>query len=732
MNGNGYRGHNYSPSHDQDVQLGSGTYVRAPPARAMLDGYNEASGNMNGTQKTSHPPSSSFAISDPVTMHLLVETAIGDSQDFEVLSFEEIDELKKESKHLASRIDAIRRKLTLESKVRDAAQSLNRLYSRKSDGSDSSSKRHRRSFLGSKGTGGESLEKTDDELAASSRKCEDLAQELWRLEHRDTDIQRRLLQHTAGVLQMTHRANSKRSRLATRDGPARPGSPGSIYTYSRGSVQPVEEDDYDWDDRSQYRTLDEFSGVFDGRSKSRSPARPESRGIDTQVVHDTERRLQDLNSKLRNLIVQSNPDHAQTLRPLPSQSTNGLTPPSTSVLQDHLDYLESSLDTVGNEMHHSSQRAIQAQASEPVLLDLWVKMQQNEADARQRKRDLRQSAESDVSPDEDEVDEGAFSAHALSSKVQFLHRRTVALKEQKGILRRQIKQQRVINNNNDDSRKDEEMEHLKTLLRETDEEATKAREEVVVVMDRLETAQNQLRAKDDDTATSMQSRDLESRSRIDAIQKELVFANESKSKAETDTQRMKSELNKKEEEMRELEQQTAMLQTEVTIAKAELDGVHGTKAQKAAEIAAQKDAAEASGHLKDRMQLLEKELKETIAEYETMTKQSIEFEKERETLEQAADALRDKCEGLESQLSDEKLKWLGVTAPGGKDRPTESTSTMVIRNEFKKMMRDTRAEHSKALKAEIEERRKLETQLRSLRGNQTPGKSSLSQSTSAS
>jgi hypothetical protein len=76
-----------------------------------------------------------------------------------------------------------------------------------------------------------------------------------------------------------------------------------------------------------------------------------------------------------------------------------------------------------------------------------------------------------------------------------------------------------------------------------------------------------------------------------------------------------------------------------------------------------------------------------------------------------------------------------------------STSTTVLKNEFKKMMRDTRAESAKVLRvcssfdfalfgvawtnwlqAEQAERRKLEDEIRALKRAQGPGKSGLSQS----
>ena len=64
-------------------------------------------------------------------MHLLTETAMVDSKEYEILSFEEVEKLKRERLLLRNRVEATRKKLSLETKLRDAAQSLNRLYSTK-------------------------------------------------------------------------------------------------------------------------------------------------------------------------------------------------------------------------------------------------------------------------------------------------------------------------------------------------------------------------------------------------------------------------------------------------------------------------------------------------------------------------------------------------------------------------------------------------------------------------
>ena len=104
-------------------------------------------------------------------MYLLTETAIGDSKNYEILSLEEVEGLKKEYKFLSGRLDAAKRKLAQETKLRDAAMSLSRLYNSKSprvsdeyeSGGSPKSNRRRRSVFGRSGGSGP-LDKSDGEL----------------------------------------------------------------------------------------------------------------------------------------------------------------------------------------------------------------------------------------------------------------------------------------------------------------------------------------------------------------------------------------------------------------------------------------------------------------------------------------------------------------------------------------------------------------------------------------
>lgn len=215
--------------------------------------------------------------------------------------------------------------------------------------------------------------------------------------------------------------------------------------------------------------------------------------------------------------------------------------------------------------------------------------------------------------------------------------------------------------------------------------------------------------------------------------------NEADNQAQRYTQQLRELYHAKEEaetegkrfqaEMEDLEGEVVRAQTELTVVRAELDGAYGSRAQRAADVSAnpaiQKEIDDlndknielkreleysrkrhesvgaGSIELQENVATLRRELKDTIEDYELMTRASIEFEKERDSFENMIDGLRERCEQLETQLSDEKVRWLGMkstTAVGRDGGPVETTSSMVLKNEFKKMMRDTRTENMKALR----------------------------------
>ena len=255
---------------------------------------------------------------DPVMMYLLTETAIGDSINYEVLSFDEVEQLKKERSLLSTRIESTKRKLTMETKIRDAAQSLGRLYSPPSPrssgeyGAHGTDKSHRRSrsIFGRSGAA-EALDKSDSELAMSQRRCEELAQELWRLEQKSNQISQRLLEHTAGVLQMTHKGLKKAPK----------------------NVDGLDglDDGYDFDDRSLYRTTEHLDAYgMNGRMESASGG--------AAIDFESQKRLEELSERMCNMIIQANPDEFVEPPPHPGG-------PSSTV-EAHIAYLENGLQSL--------------------------------------------------------------------------------------------------------------------------------------------------------------------------------------------------------------------------------------------------------------------------------------------------------------------------------------------------------------------------------------------------
>lgn len=781
---------------------------------------------------------------DSVTMHLLLQTAIGDSQGYEVLSVEEVDELKREYSYLQNRVEATRRKLTLETKLRDAAQSLNRLYSpTQREGSLQPSpnpvKKHRRSFMGSRGSGSDLFAKTDDELSVSTKKCDELAQELSRFERRAQEVHARLLQHAAGVLQMTHRSVMRKGQSP--DIMPALYEDGNGYDYGSGAT-PLTDGVSEFDHRSFYHGLegsDEFAGVhgWSANGVSAGAVPPGNADFEQQkeAILLTEAKLEDLNHRLKELILRTNdqsknnqmpprrPDDVHDQQPgitlqaqleylehgletiqaqhndatsTSANSTNAIQRrleninvqlhdllqdeasqhshvpqmaprPDGKDVETQMEYLEDCLQSIGERLqdsahatHASSSRDMEhrekVERLDTVIRGLWDIMAGRNGAAGQGGPRSRGISTEPESPSEE-----PFSLQAFSAKVQSLYTRSSALQEQKDILTRQVQQQRDLNAKSDSEKEakvfelDGELQGARSALNASSRETEELRDELAVATRHLETArQEATRREQQGTITESNAlraerearEELEERLTTEMTQKqddiarlqnelhdvmddagiaraemqgsearvkELVEQLEEMARSKADTEREEAELRaqlsakaKEAEavlaETSRLEGEVVRLQTEVTVARAELDGAYGTRAQRAAEVAAnpalQKELdelGERNASLQDQIDTLRKELAETIADYESMTKATIEFEKEREQLENLIDNVRDKCEALETELSEEKLKCLGMKGPGG---PVETTSTMVLKNEFKKMMRDTRAENNKVLR----------------------------------
>lgn len=618
--------------------------------------------------------------SDPVVMYLLSEIAIGDSKTYEILSLEEVDELKKEHSLLVGRLDASKRKLALETKLRDAAKSLSRLHSpkssRSSEGFDPTgslkSRRNRSSRFGHNNS-----DKSDEELAVATQKCEDLALEVWRLECRTQQVQRRLLEHTAGVLQMTHKGLKKNPKSNL------PRTPESIYSgNTRGSVD-------GFDDRSLYKTLDNLDefGSDDRRGQD------DLNGSRSAAAGVVETQLAEMSSQLHGLMIQCGLSREPTLPP----------PDPSSGLQDRMSYLSAVIGSLQNR--------IDGLLDQKSILTTQI----------QQQRELNSKSDAD----KDAHTAGLIEQLATVRKeLELSERENQSTRDELNLVLDQLEAVRRDLAARDEgasekearTRAEEGIQRLESELEQLREEAAEGRERAEKEVSELEIAMQQLRTESDARVKEATDMHAETGSEVARLKAQLKDATEARTRAEEDSAR-------KQTDMSELESEVARAQTELTMVKAELDGAYGSRAQRAAEAASnpavQKEiddlnarnielteelaalkAGPGDGDLQQRMQTLERELRETTDEYEAMTKASIEFEKDRERLDGIIDGLRERCEQLETQISEDRINNMGVSSPSStsRDGTSETTSTMVLKNEFKKMMRESRVENMKILK----------------------------------
>lgn len=704
---------------------------------------------------------------DVVGRHLLYETALLDTQSYEILDINEVDELKKEHVRLNQRIDAANRKLALESKVKNAAQNLQRLYSSgKKDGrpdtpqSPESPRKGRNSLLGNRGrtsSGGQTLHQAEDELAQSIKQVDELNEQIKSLLDRRQTVERKLLRHTAAVL--AEQANQ----------------PPELRTDALTSNRQA----YDRDEL-HLPGPDEFDGIRDILRGNPAPSSKQDlekiKEEHEEQLAQMQGRLEHLNSQLHQTLQLS--EGAEPLKELSS-------PPQSNGqgYQHQLQYLEQSLLTIDKLLrHHHDELQNVKQASgtasremedamskgethakraaeyETVLSGLWeiVSAEPSGVTPRGSVDEARNSSRGDRSPLKED-----FSLQAFSSRVQHLYDVANGAREQQDILRRQIQQQRDLNGKSDmekdgqiaemQSRYDQlqlsfdstQQDLAKAMAshEQAEREATESRNEMSNVMNELE----QFKQTIDDTQAKQKE--------VDSRHAQIV--------AEKDeAEQRHGELQK---QLEDQESEVVRLMTELTIARADLEAAHGTRSERQKEAGMQVEEMDALQKLKDqeiedlkkaqeqqvdtlrrehseRAKLLEQELQDMTNEFQEMTRESLELEKERGQLDGLIDGLRDRCDQLEAQLNDEKIKWMGIKSPGGPVQdggPRETTSVMVLRQEFKKMMREARAEGVRLLRvsdipfwtrthtnfeyqAEQEERRKLESHLRALRQENGP------------
>jgi hypothetical protein len=802
---------------------------------------------------------------DAVGHHLLYETAMLDTQAYEILDIAKVDELKKEYMRLDARLEAANRKLALESKVKDAAQNLQRLYSINSKNrpdtpqSPDSQKKGRNSLLAnrnrtSSGSGGGTLHQAEGELATSIKKVDELNEQIKNLLDRRQLVERTLLRHTAAVLaEQASRTSQKIPGTALSNGnhvvepPEEQDAASSSYSPDEfdgirdilhggrisgvnlgkgGNVRKMQEaheqqmasvqnrleqlndqlrhiigeasrtrgkdlepelDLHDEDDDDATLRLDKRFSKLESNLRTLEREQEDVKAHYAQIEHSAyttsnavEEQLATLNHQIHNtLLLGSDMSDMQTLRDVPQATGNGYQP-QLQYLQESLGNMEELLKQQRAEldMAREASRALDDSNSkakshsqrlgeyEATLGGLWDILQ---SDAPSRRPSMMADREVDDEyglPSPSTPLKEDFSLQAFSARVQHLFDRSQSAKEQQDILRRQIQQQRELNGKSD-AEKDRQLAELQTrhdrlaqehgtaqeeltrimaLHAQAESESSEAKLELMNVMNEFEALKRLIDAKQqerEDMARQLQEHQAHAASlqeQVEGLEAQVSELDEMTEQVQSvHAAREQAEQKHKDvqNEMQGLESEVVRLTTELTMAKAELEGAYGSRAERAkeaqaAEVAglteqnalmkeqlqqlqrehegtlAQMEELRKQAGASDRIKVLEAELEAMAREFQELTREAVVLEKERGQLEELIDGLRERCEALEAQLGDEKVRWLGVRSPGGAGGEVgggglgrEMTSMTVLRQEFKKMMREARAEGVKLLRVSL-------------------------------
>lgn len=709
-------------------------------------------------------PTALADLKDPIQVHLLTEIALSDSREYQIITQEVVDVLKKQCMSMNERVELTRSNLAIQCKYRDAAISMAKLYAAEQASGN--------------GNLDQSAKEAEMERQAAERTCDDLARELFNLEKALLSPQRQLLEHTAGILQLTHKASKRRMGPPTGQlNNGIPGSPESLYTYSnsRNSMDYPGDDNYS-DDPSLYQ-LDSFEGLQTKQQRKnaieiplKSPIREQTNQLrgemdrlreeNTQLIKSLSlmgQNLQSLNGSLRDTIIRFNPAVNSDYLAPPTITTDQSSSP-IDVFKVQIDYMESALVAVQAEQESFTSPSPIPETNEnnrqteTVLEGLWDIIQSGFADKKKQKEDRRKHRadkgllQDDDTSDDDGLDTSElYSLAGFSTRVQWLYSQATTLKDQKSVLKRQIKQQRELNNKTDAEkdeeieRRQQELEQARQLLDRAEKDAMDAQTMLSTTLQDLESAREaagsaqSARVEVQECKAKIRSLEselagIESRTRgasekyagldlkLDEASRRTAAAEAMVDGLQAELEDRKADLAFKEKEVQQKEGEIdnlsmtlAELKTEVTIARAELDGAYGSRAERAADVAALKNDSDIL-KLSNQVERLKKELAGTVQDLESITKETIGAEREKLELEHKLDEAlsavisletevqksRDQISKLQDELDSERLKV--APAQGSSSRLGAS----MLSDQFRATMREERKKFQEDIRVRVD------------------------------
>lgn len=502
------------------------------------------------------------------------------------------------------------------------------------------------------------------------------------------------------------------------------------------------------------------------------------------TLTQAEKRIEALNRRAHTFLTQTVPD-----TPAPPTVSEGS-------LDEQLDYLESILRTIRVEMgraqgstaNNNNANRSNSEQVEAVLMGLWdiihtgyAEIQRAKAARRQKRMEMNLAVDEEdeeyLSGSDEAIDPNEqYSLQGFSAKVQWLYAQATSLKEQKAVLQRQIKQQRELNNKSGSEKdaelraKMEELEQMRGLIDDAEARVLEAKNKMEDALEQMEKMQRttaereeaamargaqqtqdklmernaviaNLESKFNDMSTRLAETEadvVDLQSQLEQSAKAKAAAEKSQKDAEGVVEKLRKEIKDKDEELERMNMMLVEIKMEMTIAKAELDGAYGSRAERAAQAAAISNKSELAD-LQAQVAKLKMELESTLKDFEAITKESIQAEKEKLDLEHKLDGalqakesleievaeLTEKMEKETSRLKEELDKERLRPPPSPALSAAGSASGMLsprmgatmLSEQFRATMKEERKRFNEEMKEELAKRRKLEEELRALRRN---------------
>ncbi|EGO57022.1 hypothetical protein NEUTE1DRAFT_147504 [Neurospora tetrasperma FGSC 2508] len=509
------------------------------------------------------------------------------------------------------------------------------------------------------------------------------------------------------------------------------------------------------------------------------------------TLSQAEKRIEALNRRAHTFLTQTIPDIGTAAPPTASEGS----------MDEQLDYLETILRTIRVEMgrtqgstaNNNNANRSDSEQVEAVLMGLWdiihtgfAEIQRQKAARRQKRLEMNLAVDEEdeeyLSGSDEAIDPNEqYSLQGFSAKVQWLYAQATSLKEQKAVLQRQIKQQRELNNKSGSEKdaelraKMEELEKMRGLIDDAEARVLEAKDKMENALEQMEAMQRttaereeaamargaqqtqdklmernaviaNLESKFNDVSTRLAETEadvVDLQSQLQQSAKAKAAAEKAQKDAEDVVEGLRKEIKDKDEELERMNMMLVEIKMEMTIAKAELDGAYGSRAERAAHAAAISNKNEVAD-LQAQVAKLKMELESTLKDFEAITKESIAAEKEKldlehklddatqakESLESEVAELREKMEReisrLKEELDKERLRpppspalSAAGSAAGGLLSPRMGAT--MLSEQFRATMKEERKRFNEEMKEELAKRRKLEEELRALRRTTSTG-----------